>query len=149
MARYLSAKIAWCACKSKLEIFYFAVFELLLSICRDLKPENCMLSDRGHIVLTDFGSAKMLELSEKTTTIAGTPQYIAPEVLRGEPYSFSADWWSCGILLYEMLVGKTPFYSSDRVELYKLVLRGDFQVPKSVSPRGRALLYRVSHVMVV
>jgi serine/threonine protein kinase len=121
----------------------------LLIFFRDLKPENCMLSDRGHIVLTDFGSAKMLELSEKTTTIAGTPQYIAPEVLRGEPYSFSADWWSCGILLYELLVGKPPFYSSDRVELYRLVLRGDFQVPKTVSPRGRALLYRVSHVMVM
>ena len=108
-----------------------------------------MLSDRGHIVLTDFGSAKILETAEKTTTIAGTPQYIAPEVLRGEPYGFSADWWSCGILLYEMLVGRTPFYSSDRVELYKLVLRGDFNVPKSVSPRGRALLYRVSHVTVL
>lgn len=65
-----------------------------------------MLAERGHIVLTDFGSAKMLEVSEKTSTIAGTPQYIAPEVLRGEPYSFSADWWSCGILLYEMLTGK-------------------------------------------
>ncbi len=65
-----------------------------------------MLGEQGHIVLTDFGSAKMLEVSEKTSTIAGTPQYIAPEVLRGELYSFSADWWSCGILLYEMLTGK-------------------------------------------
>ncbi len=65
-----------------------------------------MLSEKGHIVLTDFGSAKMLETFQKTSTIAGTPQYIAPEVLRGEPYSFSADWWSCGILLYEMLTGR-------------------------------------------
>ena len=65
-----------------------------------------MLSDQGHIVLTDFGSAKMLDVMEKTRSIAGTPQYLAPEVLRGEPYSFSADWWSSGILLYEMLVGK-------------------------------------------
>ena len=73
---------------------------------RDLKPENCMLSEQGHIVLTDFGSAKMLDVAEKTSSLAGTPQYIAPEVLRGEPYSWSADWWSCGILLHEMLTGK-------------------------------------------
>ena len=70
-----------------------------------------MLAESGHIVLTDFGSAKMLEVSEKTSTIAGTPQYIAPEVLRGEPYSFSADWWSCGILLYEMLTGKVSVHA--------------------------------------
>ena len=81
-----------------------------------------MLSAIGHIVITDFGSAKKLSDGEKTSTLAGnkrppigtqftdtllgTPQYMAPEVLRGEPYSYSADWWCCGILLYEMLVGK-------------------------------------------
>lgn len=81
--------------------------------CRDLKPENCMLSEIGHIVLTDFGSAKTLEVSQKTSTIAGTPQYIAPEVLRGEPYSYSADWWSIGILLYEMLTGKVRGHHKD------------------------------------
>lgn len=130
--------------------FYFGEIILALEylhgfgiIFRDLKPENCMLSELGHIILTDFGSAKMLELSEKTTTIAGTPQYLAPEVLRGEPYSFSADWWSCGILLYEMLTGRLPFFSADRLELYKMVLRGDFKVSSVVSPRARALLYRL------
>ncbi len=65
-----------------------------------------MLSDQGNIVLTDFGSAKILEAMEKTRSIAGTPQYLAPEVLRGEAYSFSADWWSAGILIYEMLTGR-------------------------------------------
>ena len=65
-----------------------------------------MLSEQGHVILTDFGSAKSLDRRERANTLAGTPQYMAPEVLRGEPYSYSADWWSGGILLYEMLTGK-------------------------------------------
>ena len=69
-----------------------------------------MLSEQGHVILTDFGSAKSLDQRERARTLAGTPQYLAPEVLRGEPYSFSADWWSSGVLLYEMLTGKVCKY---------------------------------------
>ena len=78
-----------------------------------------MLAEMGHIVLTDFGSAKLLKVSQKTNTIAGTPQYIAPEVLRGEPYSFSADWWSSGILLYEMLTGRVRIYPAYLSQIYR------------------------------
>ena len=69
-----------------------------------------MLSEQGHVILTDFGSAKTLGHRERASTLAGTPHYMAPEVLRGEPYNYSADWWSSGVLLYEMLTGKVQLY---------------------------------------
>ena len=69
-----------------------------------------MLSEQGHVILTDFGSAKTLGHRERASTLAGTPHYIAPEVLRGEPYNYSADWWSSGVLLYEMLTGKVRLF---------------------------------------
>ncbi|XP_019852698.1 PREDICTED: cAMP-dependent protein kinase catalytic subunit alpha-like [Amphimedon queenslandica] len=112
-------------------------------IFRDLKPENCLLSAAGHIVLTDFGSAKKLLEGEKTSTLAGTPHYMAPEVLKGEPYTTSADWWSCGVLLFEMITGKTPFESSDRMELYRAILGGHFKMPMFVSIRARSILYEL------
>jgi len=73
----------------------------------DLKPENCLLDPEGHIVLTDFGLSKMFRTDTKTSTktFCGTPEYIAPEILRGEGYSFAVDWWSLGILIYEMIAG--------------------------------------------
>ena len=130
--------------------FYFGEIVLAIEylhslgvIFRDLKPENCLLSEKGHLKLADFGSAKKLGTHQKTQTLAGTPQYIAPEILKGDPYSFAADWWSCGIFLHEMMVGKPPFSSSDRVELYKSVLRSSFRVPSYVSPRAKDLLYKL------
>jgi serine/threonine protein kinase len=110
---------------------------------RDLKPENCMLSKEGHLVLVDFGSAKRLDDRARTSTFVGTPHYMAPEVLRGQPYSFSADWWSLGVLLYELLTGEAPFSSNDRIQLYRSVLRADVDYPEFLSPRARDLLSKV------
>lgn len=75
-------------------------------VYRDLKPENLLISESGHVKLADFGFAKILE-SDRTYTLCGTPEYLSPEIIKGQKkgYGRSVDWWAFGILLYEMLVG--------------------------------------------
>ena len=79
-------------------------------IYRDLKPENILIDYQGHIKLTDFGLSKIVQSrEEKNYTICGTMQYIAPEIIGGEGYDENVDWWSLGIIMFEMLTGKLPF----------------------------------------
>jgi protein kinase/protein kinase A len=74
---------------------------------RDLKPENIMISDEGFIRLIDFGLSKQLkDENEKLNDICGTNEYIPPEVIKNENYSFNFDWWGFGILMFELLIGK-------------------------------------------
>lgn len=93
-------------------------------IFRDLKPENLMLNDRGYIKVVDFGFAKVLERPNKTWTFAGTPEYIAPEILLNKGHDRAVDYWELGILIYELLVGKPPFTGKDRMKMYNQILRG-------------------------
>jgi serine/threonine protein kinase len=81
---------------------------------RDLKPENILICEDGHIILTDFGLSKQLgdnlhnigqSAQEWTRTFCGTAEYLAPEILKSENYSYPVDWWSLGILMYEMWTG--------------------------------------------
>ncbi|KAF2068608.1 hypothetical protein CYY_010065 [Polysphondylium violaceum] len=91
---------------------------------RDLKPENILLTDDGHINLTDFGISKegLLSDNDRTATFCGTPEYLAPEILKGEPYGKAVDWWSFGTLVYEMLSGLPPFYSQDIRTMYNNIM---------------------------
>ncbi|CDR45935.1 CYFA0S20e02036g1_1 [Cyberlindnera fabianii] len=96
-------------------------------IYRDLKPENILLDRNGHIKLTDFGFAK--EVRDVTYTLCGTPDYIAPEVVATKPYNKSVDWWSFGILIFEMLAGYTPFYDTSPMKTYENILAGNVRYP--------------------
>lgn len=96
-------------------------------IYRDLKPENLMVDPEGYLNLVDFGTAKKLTIEHryKTMTIIGTPHYMAPEIITGKGYSFAADWWSMGILLYELNSGKLPFgeFADDPFTIYEEILK--------------------------
>ena len=96
---------------------------------RDIKPSNIMIDSNGYLKMIDFGTAKIL--TDYTSTIIGTPHYIAPEILQGRGYSLSCDFWSLGICMYEIFYGKYPFgnYANEVIEIYKEVLRNDFSFP--------------------
>eukprot|EP01126_Amoeba_proteus_P041381 TRINITY_DN4449_c0_g1_i13.p1 TRINITY_DN4449_c0_g1~~TRINITY_DN4449_c0_g1_i13.p1 ORF type:complete len:271 (-),score=56.61 TRINITY_DN4449_c0_g1_i13:237-1049(-) len=100
-------------------------------IYRDLKPENLLLKANGYIVMTDFGLTKegLCHPESRTSTFCGTPEYLSPEVLRGEEYTKSVDWWSLGIVIYEMLTGFPPFYDDDEVSMYHKILTMELVIP--------------------
>lgn len=111
---------------------------------RDLKPENVLLAADGHIVLTDFGLSKMFEGDDKyehrTMSFCGTPEYLAPEIIEQDEYSYSADFWSLGTMLYEMITGVTPFMADTVQEMYNRILFDDLLFPKGFDPEAMDLI---------
>jgi serine/threonine protein kinase len=101
---------------------------------RDLKPENILLDATGHVALCDFGLSKAdLRPDELTTTFCGTTEYLAPEVLLNDHgYSKLVDFWSLGVLLFEMCCGWSPFYAEDTQQMYKNICFGKIRFPKGV-----------------
>jgi serine/threonine protein kinase len=114
-------------------------------VYRDLKPENILVDEDGHIKLTDFGLVKGNLCNEKatTSTFCGTPGYIAPEVLLRKPYTRSVDWWSFGILVYEMLVGLPPFWNSNSEIMLRSVLSDQVRFPAGISGEARDLIQKL------
>lgn len=102
-------------------------------IYRDLKPENILMDEFGYLRLADFGMAKKLKEDERAMSFCGTPEYLAPEIITGEGHDKNADWWSFGILLFEMLCGLPPFYTENLDKMYELIKSGPLRFPKKIN----------------
>lgn len=110
-------------------------------IYRDLKPENILIDYSGHIALCDFGLCKLnMGTKEKTNTFCGTPEYLAPEVLEGQGYTKVVDWWTLGVLFYEMLTGLPPFYDQNTAAMYQKILKEPLTFPSNMDKDARSLL---------
>ncbi|KAF4964995.1 hypothetical protein FSARC_7173 [Fusarium sarcochroum] len=113
-------------------------------IYRDLKPENILLDYQGHIALCDFGLCKLdMKDEDRTNTFCGTPEYLAPELLMGQGYNKTVDWWTLGVLLYEMLTGLPPFYDENTNEMYRKILSEPLHFSDVVPPAAKDLLTKL------
>jgi serine/threonine protein kinase len=107
-------------------------------IYRDLRPENLLIDYKGFLRLIDFGFAKVTE--NKTYTVCGIPEYLAPEILLNIGYGKEVDWWAFGCLIYELLVGLSPFYENDPILIFKRIIKGDVKFPPNFAPCAKSLI---------
>jgi len=142
--RFSQGRCRFYACEIGLAIDYLHKLNI---IYRDLKPENLLLDADGHAKITDFGLSKEgIEDNISAKTVCGTPEYLAPEILRRLGHGKAVDWYSFGALIYEMLTGLPPFYTKDRDKLFERIKRGELTYPSYVTPEAKsvlqALIYR-------
>lgn len=118
-------------------------FEYLHSknfVYRDLKPENVLIHQSGYLKLSDFGFIKLLKGNERTYTICGTPEYLAPEIIMNKGHDKAVDWYNLGIFIYELLVGKTPFMHEDPFEIFKMIVQSKIRFPKDFDSSAKSMI---------
>jgi len=112
---------------------------------RDLKPENILVDEQGHLRLTDFGLCKpnFKQGRSRARSFVGSPEYMSPEILLDRGYNYSVDYYTLGVLLYEMLVGLPPHYNEDKIQMYKDITMKEPSIPSVLPEDARDLLDRL------
>ncbi|XP_065199532.1 cAMP-dependent protein kinase catalytic subunit 1-like [Planococcus citri] len=129
MARFYTSQV----------VLSFEYLHHLGIIYRDLKPENLLLDSKGYLKITDFGFAKKID-NRRTWTRCGTTEYLAPEVVLRKGYSYSVDWWTVGILMYEMTNGQPPFKDKKPEDVYTKIIAGKITYPAHMSRQLRSII---------
>lgn len=113
-------------------------------VYRDLKLDNLLLDQEGYLKIADFGLCKEgMGFGDRTSTFCGTPEFLAPEVLTETSYTRSVDWWGLGVLIFEMLVGESPFPGDDEEEVFDSIVNEEVRYPRFLSTESIAIMRRL------
>ena len=113
-------------------------------VYRDLKLDNLLLDNEGYLKIADFGLCKEnMGFGDRTSTFCGTPEFLAPEVLTETSYTRAVDWWGLGVLIFEMLVGESPFPGDDEEEVFDSIVNDEVRYPRFLSHESVAIMRRL------
>lgn len=109
-------------------------------VYRDLKPENVLIHQSGYLKLSDFGFIKKLGSNERTYTICGTPEYLAPEIIMNKGHGKAVDWYTLGVFIFEMMMGVCPFMNDDPFEIFKMIVQTKIVFPRDFDKSAKSLI---------